>query len=361
MFSTGKARALIVAGVLLLAATALVSPTQASSLRNGAVGAQANSGGPGEVLWTYYDTFGKDTDVDGHGDNILTLINPNGSGDTNIGGEGQDTCAMIYVFDADQEMGECCGCPISPAGIETFSVEHDLTHDWAITTPLGLDNGQGSIAIIASGANVGYVPNGPGSNGHFCPDSQTGACYAGCDPTAQPGFSVSSAFNLLGAITHNQEITEGTSTSIFIPGLTQIALFDNGGGDPNNIFYLQSECGALVGNGTGGGICNCPVIPPTPPPTPVPTPTPTHYRNADADCTATRTPTPTPTVTATPTPTPTPTTTTTPTPTPTPTPTMTPTPTPTPTRTPTPTPTPHPNADPDASSGSVRQQRRELK
>ncbi len=275
MFSTGKARALIVAGVLLLAATALVSPTQASSLRNGAVGAQANSGGPGEVLWTYYDTFGKDTDVDGHGDNILTLINPNGSGDTNIGGEGQDTCAMIYVFDADQEMGECCGCPISPAGIETFSVEHDLTHDWAITTPLGLDNGQGSIAIIASGANVGYVPNGPGSNGHFCPDSQTGACYAGCDPTAQPGFSVSSAFNLLGAITHNQEITEGTSTSIFIPGLTQIALFDNGGGDPNNIFYLQSECGALVGNGTGGGICNCPVIPPTPPPTPVPTPTPT--------------------------------------------------------------------------------------
>ena len=27
---------------------------------------------------------------------------------------------------------------------------------------------------------------------------------------------------------------------------------------PTNLNYLQAQCGALVGNGTGGGLCNCP-------------------------------------------------------------------------------------------------------
>ena len=362
MSSMGKARAFMVAAILLITATMLVGPARASSLRNGAVGADTNTGGPGEVLWTYYDTFG----VGGHGDNILTLINPNGSANPTLGGNAQDVCAMIYVFDDDQEMGECCGCPISPAGIETWSAEHDLTADWGITGPEGPDNGNGSIAIIATGANVPYVSNGPGSNGHFCPGTQTGACYAGCDPTAGPGYSVSSAFNLLGSIVHNQVVTVGTSTSVTIGGLTQVALFDNGGGDANNIYYLQSQCSALVGNGTGGGICNCPVIPPTPPATPPPTPTrtatPTPTTTPTPTVTTTPTPTPTPTPTTTPTPTstptptptPTPTTTATPTPTPTPTPTTTPTPTPTPTTTATPTPTPTPTTTPTPVSPSIQ-------
>ena len=342
MISTGKTRAMIVAGIFMIAATMLVGPAHASSLRNGNFAADATAGGPGEVLWTYYDTFGPG----GAGDNILTLINPNGSANGNLSGVAPDACAMIYVFDDDQEMGECCGCPISPVGIETFSVEHDLTNDWGITGAEGRDNGQGSIAVIATGANVAYVPSGPGSNGHFCSNTQSGACFAGCDPTAGPGYSVSSAFNLLGSIVHNQQVTIGTGTGLAEFGLTQIPLFDNGGGDANNIFYLQSQCSALVGNGTGGGICNCPVIPPTPPATPIPTPTATHTPTPTVTVTPTPTPTPTPTVTSTPTPTPTPTTTSTPTPTPTPTRTGTPTPTPTTTATPTPTTTATPTATP---------------
>ena len=35
-------------------------------------------------------------------------------------------------------------------------------------------------------------------------------------------------------------------------------LSDDAGGDPTNLIYLQEQCGAIVGNGTGGGICNCP-------------------------------------------------------------------------------------------------------
>ena len=47
-----------------------------------------------------------------NGDNILRLINPNGAANGNLAGAKEQTvCAMIYVFDAHQEMGACCGCP----------------------------------------------------------------------------------------------------------------------------------------------------------------------------------------------------------------------------------------------------------
>ena len=361
MTRMGKTRAFIVAATLIVASTVLVRPSLAGSLRNGAVGAQATTGGPGEVLWTWYDTTSREPDdiSTGNGDNILTLINPNNSANPNLGGAAIDTCAMIYVFDDDQEMGECCGCPISPAGIETFSVEHDLTANWGIRGFEGSDNGHGSLAVIASGSNTAYVGNGPFSNGHNCILGQTIACNAGCDPTANPGYSVSSAFTLLGSMEHNQIVDSGTGLISLSAGLTESALFDNGGGDPNNLFYLQAQCSALVGNGSGGGVCHCPVIPPPPPPTPVPTPTPTPTATPTTTATPTPTPTPTltatptPTTTATPTPTPTPTRTSTPTPTPTPTTTPTLTPTPTPTTTATPTATPTLSAPSNRSSGAV--------
>ena len=192
------------AAVLLitLITVVLATPTSAGSLRKGST-PQPNgisAGGPGEVLWTYYDIIGA---PGGAGDNILTLINPSGSANPNLGGAGTDTCAMIYVFDDDEEMGECCGCPISPAGIKTCSVEHDLTSNWGIAAAEGRDNANGAIAIVAAASNVAYVTGSP-SNGQFCPDTQSAACNAGCDPTGQPGYSVSSAFNLLGSIVHNQ-------------------------------------------------------------------------------------------------------------------------------------------------------------
>jgi hypothetical protein len=339
---------------ILFVITTGATPIVAGSLREGSTLSNGvSAGGPGEALWTYYDLTGA---AGGAGDNILTLINPNGSANPTLIGRASDACAMIYVFDDDQEMGECCGCPISPAGIETFSVEHDLTSDWGITGAGGRDNASGVISVIATGANVAYVPNDRTSNGHFCPGTQTGACFAGCDPTAQPGYSVTAAFNLLGSIVHNQSVTIGINTILTIGGLTQIPLFDDGDGDPNNIFYLQSQCGALVGNGTGGGICNCSSIPPVPPIGPTPTLTATPLLTVTATPTATTTatiiqtptamPTTTPTATATMTQTPI----ATPTGTPTATSTVTQTPTATPTVTATATLTQTPTATPTASA-----------
>ena len=164
---------------------------------------------------------------------------------------------MIYVFDDDQEMGECCGCPVSSAGLATFSVSQYLTHNWALVGgPEGGDHSTGAIAIIAAPQNPNLIGSSGQTNGN-CTATQTSACNFGCDPTNQPGYSVTTDNNLLGTITHNQEV-QGDLAPI-TTGLTEVNLSDNGHGDPANLTYLQVQCGAIVSNGTQGGICSCPV------------------------------------------------------------------------------------------------------
>ena len=64
------------------------------------------------------------------------------SGDTNL-------CAMIYVFDNDQQLSECCGCLVTPDGLRTLSVSNDLT-----SNPLtGVVSNNGVIKIVSQ------VPN----------------------------------------------------------------------------------------------------------------------------------------------------------------------------------------------------------
>lgn len=53
-------------------------------------------------------------------------------------------CANIYVFDADQQLSECCGCIETPDGLRTLSVNNDLT-----SNPLtGIRPTDGTINII---------------------------------------------------------------------------------------------------------------------------------------------------------------------------------------------------------------------
>jgi len=264
-------KGLALAAGAFLVAIALSAPANAATLRRGATGGSASVVGalPGEVFWTYYDTtqtFVPCTsttvggcNVGGNGDNIIRLINPNGSANPGIAGESQQfVCAMIYVFDDDEEMGECCGCPISSAGLLTLSVEHDLTSNFVFGNNPD-SNTQGAIAIVAAAQNPNIITFGSPSNGHLCTLGQSGACNFGCDPTNGPGFTVSTSDNLLGSITHNQVVAAngGGSTS----GLTEIGLFDDAAGDPNNLIYLQNQCGGLVGGGTFRGICHCPTEP----------------------------------------------------------------------------------------------------
>jgi hypothetical protein len=81
-----------------------------------------------------------------------------------------------------------------------------------------------------------------------------GACNVGCDPTQNPGYTVTTNNNLLGSRIY----TIGPGSDV-PQGLTEVALHDDGAGDPNNLTYLKTECGLLVGNGSGAAVCSCPV------------------------------------------------------------------------------------------------------
>ncbi len=205
---------------------------------------------PGSALFGYYDVSEPTTITStspgtvgtGDGDSILRLVNP--SGNANFSFQPVvNTCAMIYVFDDDQEMGECCGCPLTPTQLATFSIRHNLTANWAITGPEGPDVNNGTIAIRSASP-----PNATGCGSFSNPGEINPACNGGCDPTN--GFSASQT--ILGSITHVQRI-DGNG-----PDLTEVPLFDNGIGEPFDNTYLIQQCAALVGNGTGGGICTCP-------------------------------------------------------------------------------------------------------
>ena len=57
-----------------------------------------------------------------------------------------DLCAMIYVFDPDQQLAECCGCVVSADGLRTLSWQNDL-----MGNPLtGVKSKPGVVNIVAA-------------------------------------------------------------------------------------------------------------------------------------------------------------------------------------------------------------------
>ena len=128
-------------------------------------------------------------------------------------------CAMIYVFDADQQLSECCGCVETHNGLRTLSVRRDLT-----SNPLtGRVSNNGVIKVVSSAIN-----NSP------------------CDPTS----NVSPKANLRAWGTHIQNpvgaafpITETEFTDSTL-GATELA-------------NLQAQCAFVNILGSGQGICSC--------------------------------------------------------------------------------------------------------
>jgi hypothetical protein len=128
-------------------------------------------------------------------------------------------CAMIYVFDADQQLSECCGCVETHNGLRTLSVRRDLT-----SNPLtGRVSTNGVIKVVSAAIN-----NSP------------------CDPTS----NVTPTPNLRVWNTHIQNpvgaafpITE-TESSDSTLGATELA-------------NLQAQCAFINILGSGQGICSC--------------------------------------------------------------------------------------------------------
>ena len=128
-------------------------------------------------------------------------------------------CAMIYVFDADQQLTECCGCVETHNGLRTLSVKRDLT-----ANPLtGVVSTTGVIKVVSAAVN-----NAP------------------CDPTV----NVSPKANLRVWVTHIQNVV-GTAYPI-----TETESSDSTLG-ATELANLQAQCAFIGILGSGHGMCNC--------------------------------------------------------------------------------------------------------
>ncbi len=138
---------------------------------------------------------------------------------TNPGITGSNLCAEIYVFDQDQQLSECCGCQVSPDGLQTLSVNVNLT-----ANPLtGIRSTTGVVKIVPADASVN----------------------PSCDPTAIAPLASVAAWS-----THIQK----QGTSAFAITETPFSLGPLG---DDELAGLQSQCSFSSSLGSGQGICNC--------------------------------------------------------------------------------------------------------
>jgi hypothetical protein len=125
---------------------------------------------------------------------------------------------MIYVFDNDQQLSECCGCLETHNGLRTLSVGNQLTDN-----PLtGVVSTTGVIKIVSSAVN-----NSP------------------CNPAA----AVAPKADLRAWATHDQMYIgyyPVTETEFSQPPLGAAELTN-----------LQAQCAFIGILGSGKGICSC--------------------------------------------------------------------------------------------------------
>jgi hypothetical protein len=130
-----------------------------------------------------------------------------------------DMCADIFVFNANEEISECCGCLETPDDLLTLSVNNNLDSNPAT----GLPTTSGLILIVAAATT-------------------NGLCPAPVHIKTLPGAEIQ------GWATHIQDsnyaITETASQVSSLSSSEESA--------------LARQCGAIVAVDSGFGVCNCP-------------------------------------------------------------------------------------------------------
>ena len=151
--------------------------------------------------------------VSGAPDATVRIDNPGTYNTANL-------CAMIYVFDNDQQLSECCGCITTANGLRTLSVGHDLTGN-----PLtGVVSNNGVIKVVSA------IPNN-----------------SPCDPTS--GYEVVPALREWGSHVQNKVGTAFPITETEFSNATLSA------GELD--FNLIEQCLFAQRLGSGHGVCSC--------------------------------------------------------------------------------------------------------
>lgn len=190
----------------------------------------------------------------GAGDSLLRVINPTHSDTIQDG----TICAMLYIFDDQEEMQACCGCPVTPDGLRTISVTNQLTTNW------GINKGNltaGVIDLVPSSLNwtapFSQAPPPRGVNQTSVTDGK------GCDPsgggTRVSGGTASTRVTgegeLKAWLNHTEQMYPSAGTT-FITS-TSVTAFSGAYLDTKHLGDLASTCGALLTGASGAGICTC--------------------------------------------------------------------------------------------------------
>lgn len=165
---------------------------------------------------THFDT--------NNGDGTLRTVNPT----TNSFGF---VCEMLYVFDAHEELQECCGCRVTNNGLRVQSTISDLTSDplTGPNTPLKA----GVLKMV------------------FARPNYTGNPWGACNPAV--------SYLLLPTL-------RAWETHTYSNGVTETQLTDAPLGT-DELNALVKTCAFIHTNGSGSGICKCGVGDTNPPPT----------------------------------------------------------------------------------------------
>lgn len=138
---------------------------------------------------------------------------------TNPALTGQDLCAMIYIFDKDQQMSECCGCLVSQDSLLTLSLRKNL-----LSNPL--------TGVASTAGTVMVVPAAQSASGNCNASSLTPAgtllAWSTRLPVSQSGSSVATEDPFSGS-----PLTAASAAAV------------------------QAQCSFVQQLGSGQGICGC--------------------------------------------------------------------------------------------------------
>jgi hypothetical protein len=199
------------------------------------------SGSGGSYLLSYYDVataflpssggYGGSAHSGGTGDALLRIVDAGNL----ISAQGvTDICANIYVFNDQQEMQECCSCPLTANSLITISVINDL-----ISHPANPSESMsaGVIKIV-------------GSAGSLCSNAP-GAVSAATFTTVAEG---------LHAWINHTETMFMNLPPYPITTSTSVEEFAHSALDSGELAYLQGDCAFLNGFGRISehpGVCSC--------------------------------------------------------------------------------------------------------
>jgi hypothetical protein len=159
--------------------------------------------------------------VAGAPDATVRIDNP-GTVETESGGSPESLCAMIYVFDNDQQLSECCGCLVTPNGLRTLSVSKDLTHN-----PLtGVVSNNGVIKIVSELPNRLFL----------------------CDPTTEVAEAVAEVRAWASHVQNKVGVAYPISETAFTDATLSQEEFT---------FNLIEQCSFARRLGSGHAVCSC--------------------------------------------------------------------------------------------------------